>query len=195
AMPFLLALLEIWCVVSALWAMQHGISMRRAMLQAMLTVAVLLSADTIGPERAFRYLRILLAVILVVNWVSIPLIATARHLPGEVDPGLVGDWRGLYGQKNSAGAVCALTAILFLFSRNGKYNWIGWLVSLFAVAFLVMTRSKTSLALLPVALMAGAAYRIAWRDGLSRAIFAVCAAVLLFGAAAGLIYYADTISR
>ena len=195
AMPPLLGLLEVWCVVSALWAMQHGISMRRAVLQVMLTTSVLLSADTIGPERAFRYLRILLAIILVVNWVSIPWIHSAKHLPGELDPGLVGDWRGLYGQKNGAGAVCALTAILFLFSRNGKYNWIGWLVSLFAVGFLVMTKSKTSMAVLPVALMTGIAYRIAWRDGLSRAIFAICAALLLFGAAATLIYFADTISH
>ena len=55
--------------------------------------------------------------------------ATAVHLPGEIDPGLVGDWRRLYGQKNAAGAVCAMTALLFLFTRNGKYNWMGWLVA------------------------------------------------------------------
>ena len=41
----------------------------------------------------------------------------------------MGDWRGLYGQKNAAGAVCAMTALLFLFTRNGRYNWIGWLVA------------------------------------------------------------------
>jgi len=175
--------------------MQHGVSFRRAVLEVIITTSVLLSADTIGPERAFRYLRILLAVVLVVNWLSIPLVRTAVHLPGELDPGLVGDWRGLYGQKNAAGAVCALTAILFLFSRNGKYNWIGWLVSLFAVGFLVMTRSKTSLALLPVALSAGFAYRVAWRDGLSRAIFAVFAALLVSAAATASIFYADTLSH
>jgi exopolysaccharide production protein ExoQ len=195
AVPLLFGLLQLWCVLSALWAMQHGISFRRAVLEVIITTSVLLSADTIGPERAFRYLRILLAVVLAVNWLSIPLIHTAVHLPGELDPGLIGDWRGLYGQKNAAGAVCALTAILFLFSHNGKYNWIGWLVSLFAVGFLVMTRSKTSLALLPVAVAAGLAYRAAWRDGLSRAIFAVLAALLIAVVAAASVLYADAISH
>ena len=102
------------------------------------------------------------------------------HLPGEVDPGLVGDWRGLYGQKNTAGAVCVMTALLFLFSRNGRNNWIGWLVAAAATGFLVMTRSKTSLGLFPVALLAGLLYRLSWRDGLSRAIF-LCGTALAAG--------------
>ena len=155
AMPLLLGLLQAWCLLSAIWATAHGIAFRRAALEVILTLSTLLSADTIGPERAFRYLRIVLAAILAVNWISIPLIHTAVHLPGELDPGLLGDWRGLYGQKNAAGAVCAMTALLFLFSRNGKYNWMGWLVAAAAFAFLVMTKSKTSLALFPVALAAG----------------------------------------
>ena len=106
------------------------------------------------------------------------------HLPGEVDPGLIGDWRGLYAQKNTAGAVCAMTAMLFLFSRNGRNNWIGWLVAAAATGFLVMTRSKTSLALFPVALVAGGLYRLSWRDALGRAIFLCGALLVLTGAAA-----------
>jgi exopolysaccharide production protein ExoQ len=118
-----------------------------------------------------------------VNWLSIPLIQTAVHLPGEVDPSLIGDWRGLYGQKNTAGAVCVLTALLFLFSRNGRGNWIGWLVAAAALGFLVMTRSKTSMALFPVGLAAGLLYRVSWRDSLSRAIF-LCGTILLAAIAA-----------
>ena len=195
AMPLLLGLLQVWCLLSAIWATAHGIALRRAALEAMLTLSILLSADTIGPERAFRYWRIVLAAVLVVNWLSIPLVANAVHLPGELDPGLIGDWRGLYGQKNAAGAVCALTALLFLFSRNGKYNWMGWLVAAAALGFLVMTRSKTSLALFPVALLAGIAYRVCWRDGLSRAIFVATAAALLMAAGALALSYSDVISR
>jgi O-antigen ligase len=195
AIPLLLGLLQVWCLLSAIWAQAHGIAFRRAALEVMLTLSVLLSADTIGPERAFRYWRIVLAAILVVNWISIPLVATAVHLPGAIDPGLAGDWRGLYGQKNAAGATCVLTALLFLFSRNGKYNWIGWLVAAASVSFLVMTRSKTSLALFPVALLAGIAYRLCWRDGLSRTIFAAIAALLVLAAGGALLVYSDVISR
>ena len=195
AMPFLLALLQVWCLLSAIWAEEHGVAFRRAALEVLLTLSILLSADTIGPERAFRYWRIVMAAVLVVNWVSIPLVATAVHLPGEIDPGLIGDWRGLYGQKNAAGATCALTALLFLFTRNGRYNWMGWLVALGALGFLVMTRSKTSLALFPVALLAGLAYRVSWRDGLSRALFACAAVLLLLAVGAAGIFFADTISH
>ena len=195
AMPFLLGLLQVWCLLSAIWADAHGVAFRRAALEVILTLSVLLSADTIGPERAFRYWRITLAAILVVNWISIPLVATAVHLPGELDPGLVGDWRGLYGQKNAAGAACAMTALLFLFTRNGRYNWMGWLVAAASLAFLVMTRSKTSLALFPVALSAGIAYRFAWRDGLSRAIFAALALLLVLALGTVMLTYADAISH
>ncbi len=195
AIPPLLLVLEIWCLASAIWAPEQGVALRRAGLQVMITFAILFSVDTLGPGRAFRYWRILLAMVLAVNWISIPLIATARHLPGEIDPGLIGDWRGLYGQKNNAGAVCTMTILLFLFSRNGKYNWIGILVSVAALGFLIMTRSKTSMALLPVALMAGLAYRAAWRDGLGRAIF-LCAAMLLLAGAVTLgLLYADQIAQ
>src|ERR1700722_16312127 len=191
AMPLLLGLLQVWCLLSATWAAAHGVALRRAVLEAVLTLSILLSADTIGPEKAFRYWRIVLAAILAVNWLSIPLIATAVHLPGELDPGLVGDWRGLYGQKNAAGATCVMTALLFLFTRNGRFNWIGWLVAAAATAFLVMTRSKTSLALFPIALMAGIAYRLCWRDGLSRAIFVAGTALLLLTAGAPGPSYSD----
>jgi O-antigen ligase len=195
AIPLLLGLLQIWCLLSAIWATAHGVALRRAALETMLTLSLLLSADTIGPERAFRYWRIVLAAILVVNWVSIALVAGAVHLPGRIDPGLAGDWRGLYGEKNAAGATCVLTALLFLFTRNGKYNWIGWLVAAASLGFLVMTRSKTSLVLFPVAVLAGIAYRVCWRDGLSRAIFAAVAGLAVLAAGAALLFHSDTISR
>jgi O-antigen ligase len=146
-------------------------------------LSVLLSVDSIGAERAFSLWRIVLVVILMVNWISIPLVAAAKHLPGEVDSALVGNWRGLYGHKNIAGAVCALTAILFLFSRNGKHNWMGILVALIAIVFLVMTHSKTSMGILPLALAAGLLYQLGWRDSLSRAILTIAALLLLLGLA------------
>src|SRR5205823_4035486 len=105
AIPLAVALLLIWCLLSSLWAAEPGIALRRAGLEVILVLSVLLSVDTIGAERAFRLWRIVLAIILAVNWISIPLIAAAKHLPGEVDAALVGNWRGLYGHKNIAGAV------------------------------------------------------------------------------------------
>lgn len=181
AIPLTLGLLLLWCLASASWAAEPGIVLRRAGLEVVVVLSALLSVDTIGAERAFLIWRVVLAAILAVNWISIPLVAVARHLPGELDPGLVGDWRGLYGHKNIAGAVCALTAMLFLFTRNGWKNWIGIAVAGAAIGFLAMTRSKTSLGFLPLALLAGLVYRLSWRDSLSRAIVSALALLLVIG--------------
>jgi len=175
--PLALIAMLAWCFFSIFWSAVPDVSLRRAALAAIVVISTIASVDLLGGPRAFLLWRIVLAVILVVNLLSIPLIPAAVHLPGEVDPSLIGDWRGLYGQKNTAGAVCAITALLFLFSRNGRGNWIGWLVAAVALGFLAMTRSKTSVALFPIALMAGLLYRISWRDSLSRAIF-LCGTIL-----------------
>jgi O-antigen ligase len=179
AIPPMMALLLAWCLASALWAPEPNVVIRRAGLEIVIVGALLLSVDTVEPQRAFWWWRWLLAAVLLVNFLSIPLVPVARHLAGETDPALVGNWRGLYGHKNIAGAVCAITAILFLFTRTGWKNIAGIAIAAAAVAFLVMTHSKTSMGLLPVALLAGLAYRIGWRDGLGRAILCVAALLLL----------------
>jgi exopolysaccharide production protein ExoQ len=183
AVPVPLLAMLAWCLLSAWWSDVPEVSFRRAALAALVVITTMLSTEMVGAPRAFYLWRVVLAVILAVNWLSIPLIQTAVHLPGEVDPSLIGDWRGLYAEKNAAGAVCVLTALLFLFSRNGRNNWIGWLVAAAATGFLIMTRSKTSLGLYPVVLLAGLAYRLSWRDGLGRAIF-LCGATLILALAA-----------
>jgi O-antigen ligase len=179
ALPVSMVLLLAWCLASALWTPESAVAFRRAALQVVIVVSVLLSVETIGPKRAFDIWRILLGIVLAVNFLSIPLIESARHGAGEIDAALVGNWRGLYGHKNIAGAVCAMTAILFLFTRTGRRNWIGLLVALAAIVFLVMTRSKSSMGFLGAALLAGWLYRVSWRDGLSRAILLVSAGILV----------------
>jgi O-antigen ligase len=137
----------------------------------------------------------MLALILVVNFASIPFISAAKHLAGEVDAALVGNWRGLYGHKNIAGAISAITALTFLFSRNGWRNWLGIVIAIAAMAFLVMTRSKTSLGLLPLAIAAGLLYRFGWRDSLSRAVVMAAAVLILAVLASVAAFDADAIAH
>ena len=195
AIPVSLGLLLCWCMASALWAPETTIVLRRAVFETVIVVSLMLSVETLGPERAFTLLRWVLAAVLVVNFLSIPLVASARHGAGEIDPGLVGDWRGLYGHKNIAGAVCAITAILFLFTRTGAKNWIGIGVALAACLFLAMTHSKSSAGFFVIALLAGLAYRIGWRDGLSRAILATLVTLSALALAAFVLLDVDTITR
>jgi exopolysaccharide production protein ExoQ len=193
--PFSMIVLLAWCVASALWAPETTIVLRRAGLEVVVVVSLFLSVELLGAERAFLIWRWLLAAILLVNFLSIPFIAAARHGGSEIDAALVGDWRGLYGHKNMAGAVCALTAIVFLFTRNGSRNWIGILIALAACIFLAMTHSKSSAGFLGVALVCGFLYRVAWRDGLNRAILVLCGAILAGGLGLFALLNAAAISR
>ncbi len=170
--PMLLAIL-LWCLLSVLWAEAQDVALRRAGLAIVLAFSVVLLVDSLGVERSLSTLRAVMIGVLIVNWVSVFLVHQAIHLPGEQDADLVGDWRGLYFHKNIAGAVCALSAIVFIFSAFRSRPWLNTGLALAAIGFLVMTRSKSSLGLMPLAVAMGLAYRVAWRRDLDRLIVAV----------------------
>ena len=170
--PMLLCLLA-WCLISASWAGAPDVAVRRAGLAIVVALSVVLCVDALGFERTLRLWRWVLAGVLIVNWLSIPLVHQAVHLPGEQDPGLVGDWRGLYFHKNIAGAVSAITAIVFFFQGLRSRRWTDFAVFGAALLFAVMTHSKSSLVLLPLALAAGLVYRFAWKRAIDRSIVAV----------------------
>lgn len=193
--PLSMALLLLWCAMSAAWAGEPAIVVRRAGLEIVLVASVLLSVDTIGPERALRLWCYVLIGILIVNWISIPIIPQAVHQPGEADPGLVGNWRGLYFHKNIAGSVSAITVIILLFSAIDNKRRVDFALALAAAGFLVMTKSKSSLAFLPVALLFGFVYRIAWKRDLDRLIVMVCAGLIVVVIATIALLQADFIAR
>src|SRR5262249_28757366 len=129
------------------------------------------------------------------NWLSVAFVPQAIHLPGEQDAGLVGDWRGLYFHKNIAGAVSAISAIVFFFSWLRTRRWIDVALCAAAVGFVVMTSSKSSLGLMPLAILAGLTYRYAWRRGLDRTIVAVFVALAALALVTFLLADADAIAR
>jgi O-antigen ligase len=162
-----------WCILSASWAAEPSVCFRRAVLAGVIALSAMLSVMTLGAQRSLLLLKLVLACVLVANWVSIPLVPQAVHLPGETDPGLVGDWRGLYFHKNIAGSITDLTAILFFFSFLTTRRLLDFAVFAAAVLFTAMTHSKSSIGLLPVALGAGLVYRFAWRRGIDRMILGI----------------------
>jgi exopolysaccharide production protein ExoQ len=187
-LPLFLLVLLLWCSLSALWSPEPDVTIHRAGLALVLVVTAMLSVETVGTERCLVLWRWVLLAVLVVNIVSIRFIPAAVHQPGEIDIQLVGDWRGLYGHKNISGSVGAMTALVFLFSPRHKlrHKVLDVAVAAAALYFTVMTRSKSSLGLLAVALLAGGIYRLAWRREIDR-IIAVVAGGLLTAAAAVLV--------
>jgi O-antigen ligase len=180
--PVPLALLLGWCCLSALWAAAPGVTFRRAGLEIVVVLSAILSVDTLGFERGLKLLRNVLALVLIANWISIPLIPQAVHLPGEMDPSLVGDWRGMFFHKNIAGSTTALSAIVFLYYAVERKSLADLALFIGAVGFVIMTHSKSSIGLLPIAILFGSVYRLAWRRSIDRAIVSVVVTVALIAA-------------
>ena len=197
ALPPLLLVLLLWCAASALWSPEPLVTVRRAGLSFVLFVSAIFSIEMVGTEKALAIWRWVLLAILAVNIASIRFVATAVHLPGEADAQLVGDWRGLYAHKNIAGSVGAMTALIFLFSPSPslRRKLFDIIVAAAALAFTVMTRSKSSLGLLAVAIAAAGVYRLAWKREIDRAIAVVAVTLAATAAAAFVIADQNTILR
>ncbi|HEY1708740.1 MAG TPA: O-antigen ligase family protein [Rhizomicrobium sp.] len=193
--PFLLTLLLGWCLLSASWADQGGVTFRRAGLEVIIVVTAMWGVHTVGLERSLVLFRAVAIGILIVNWISIPLTDRAIHQPGEIDPSIVGAWRGLYFHKNIAGAVSAISAMLFLFFAIDRRSALDWFLCLASLAFLVMTKSKSSMGLLVPALLAAVVYRSFWQRGLDRAIVMVSAVLLALVVATVALLDWSTIAR
>lgn len=195
AVPLTLVALLLWCMVSAAWATEPDVSFRRAVLAVVIALSAMIGASAAGPERALVLLRSVLAGVLIVNLVSIAFVPQAVHLAGEADPGLVGDWRGLYFHKNIAGSVTAISAIVFLFSFLESKRLSEFLLFAGAVFFAIMTRSKSSIGLLPLALALGLIYRAAWKQGIDRSIAGISLALLVVIGLAVAVLDWNTIAR
>ena len=179
AMPVMLGLLLAWCLLSATWADEPGVVARRAILAILYASSVMLSVDTLGSARAFALWRAVLIAVILVDWVSVALVHNAVHQPDDVEADLAGSWRGVHPHKNAAGAVAATAAAMFFFLSITTKKKLDIFMLFASLGFLVMSRSKSSMGLLPLALAAGGLYRVAWRSKLDRAIAATAAALFL----------------
>jgi O-antigen ligase len=180
--PLPLALLLAWACLSAVWADAPGVTFRRAGLEIVVVLSAILSVDTLGFERSLKLLRNVLALVLIANWIAIPIIPQAVHLPGEMDPSLVGDWRGMFFHKNIAGSTTALSAVIFLYYAVERKSWQDLALFFAACGFVIGTHSKSSIGLLPIAIFLGSVYRLAWRRSIDRAIVSVVIGVVAIAA-------------
>jgi O-antigen ligase len=195
AMPLLLALLMLWCLATSLWSDEPAVVARRAVLSIIFVTSVMLSVDTLGTKRTFELWFGVLAGVIVADWISVALIHNAIHRPNDVEAELAGAWRGVHAHKNSAGSAAATAAIVFICQAFALRRRWDILLALLAIGFLVMTRSKSSLGLLPVALLAGLIYRAARQSVLDRAIAGTAAALAILLLGAALMFNWDMLSR
>jgi O-antigen ligase len=70
-----------------------------------------------------------------------------------IEPELAGDWRGVFSHKNEASAAMVVFIFLGLFIARVRSIQLGGLIAVLAFVFLIFTRSKTSIAMLPITLI------------------------------------------
>jgi O-antigen ligase len=149
-----------YCLVSLTWSISPAIAIRRLALTIIIIWTVFDGVQRVGYDRAINILRILLVLTLILNYVAILTVPTAIHQVAEVgDMNLIGNWRGILMQKNIAGAVCAVTIILFVFDANKLPLVFRVGVIIATTFFLYKTMSKTSMSLLVLVLATGGAFK------------------------------------
>jgi O-antigen ligase len=195
AVPPMLGALLVWCLLSSLWSSEPDVVARRAVLAAIFVLSMLFAVDTLGVARTIAIWRWVLGAIILADIVSVFLVHRAVHLPDDVEAGLAGAWRGFHSHKNAAGAVAASATMVFFYFALETRRRSDILLCLAALFFLIMTRSKSSLGLMPAALLAGGLYRIAWRNKLDRAIAGIVALLVILVVAAIVATQWDVLAR
>jgi O-antigen ligase len=182
-----------WLVVSALMSQNPELSLRRLGF----TLLVCLTAAgwmliPVGIRQLSEILSLVAASVLLLCYAGILLAPshTIHQLGDFLEPGLAGDWRGIFGHKNEAGAVMVLMTFFGLFiTRTSSYQF-GSLIVVGAVVFLIGTEAKTSLILLPLVL--GVSYLARGSATLGRLSFYCLAPLVLFNVLAVLAVYSNT---
>lgn len=134
-------LIIIWCCVSPLWALAPDISLRRV-LGLLVVTAIALAIATLKPVQLFRILIYVTGTYMALDIVGVFALPSLYTMDGD------GSWRGMHPQKNSAGAASSIAALVWLQYGLARRKYGSLLVSALCVIFLLMTQSKTSIALL-----------------------------------------------
>jgi O-antigen ligase len=147
-LPASLVLVLAWCWLSLSWALNPDIALRRLVLTSMLIWTIFILVNNAGYATTMTAIRTVLSVLVLINYVAvIAFPESGIHQFGDIDNDndLAGSWRGIMLQKNFAGAICALTIMIFLLDGRRLKPLLRWSVILATAFFLIRTNSKTSM--------------------------------------------------
>lgn len=157
-LPWPLMVALAWCWLSLTWAINPGVGVRRLVLMTIVVWNTFIIMQSAGYERTIRILRVLFVLMLLAGYITVlaaPSVGIHLMLDSDIQLTVVGNWRGLMGHKNIAGAACAVTIMLFLYDAKAIKTWIRAVVIALAAFFLYMAQSKTSAGMLGIALLCG----------------------------------------
>jgi len=152
----LIGALFFWLAVTALMAPDMGASLRRLMVSGLICLCA--SALLVVPKSREQFRSVLAFcafAVLGLSFLGVLFIsARAVHQAYDlVEPGLAGDWRGVFSHKNIAAQAAVILVFVGLYLLAAGARVKGFAVTLLAAVFLWMTNGKTALGILPVVLV------------------------------------------
>lgn len=151
-----LALTLVAFAVSALLSPHSDVAERRIVL-ALFTIfqASMLVLLPYGREHFARLLALAAVIVLTACYFGVAFIPARaiQQITDIAEPGLAGDWRGLFVHKNGAGAVMVMLIFVAIFIYRTWNKAAAILIGFLAAVFLVFTHAKSPLNLLPFAFL------------------------------------------
>lgn len=147
----------LWCWLSVTWSISPATSLRRIIQITLSVFIIFLIVRQLGYAKTLRLLRWSFALAIVASLLVLFLVPSigVQEAGGEVDAGAANTWRGIFIDKNVAGAFAAATISLFVFDARQ----VPWTARLAVIAmsgiFLVGTASKTAMGVEVIALGIG----------------------------------------
>ena len=139
-----------WVLVTVVLSLDPSASLRRlALTVSVMAVAAAMMLLPKSQNELMRWLSISALVVLVTSYLGIVFAPNLSiHLASDPqEPGLAGNWRGLFGHKNLAAGVTVMILFLGIFAiRCGAWLSGGAIVAL-SLLFLVYSAGKSSLTL------------------------------------------------
>lgn len=154
ATPGALALIG-WILITIVISQDMGTSIRRFVLFAMVaSIAASLFFLPTGRRNLAMLLAAACGILLGLSYLGVALMPSlAVHQATDIlEAQLAGDWRGVFGHKNTAGAVLALCFFMGIYIARSGLKAAGIAIAIGAGFFLLMSGAKSSTMLLVLTL-------------------------------------------
>ncbi|MET1756864.1 O-antigen ligase family protein [Novosphingobium sp. RD2P27] len=143
-----------WALLTLTWSANPEVGLRRYILTFGETLSLCILLRIIGVREAIRLLASLIFVLLIIDLLAVAAIPNAVHRPGEADRELIGLWKGIHSHKNIAASVASVGIFLGLTRAWVERSTFNLTLAAVSVVMLVGTGSKTSMAMVPLCLLA-----------------------------------------
>lgn len=179
-------ILPIIIIASTVWSVDPALTFKRSVLTTGVCLFDLYAAVAIGTDRLLK----LVSTTVILSAVASMLVVVALPMVGrEVTEGLIGDWRGVFPQKNVLGHVMSIGASIELFRmiRARRLHWTGLARLGLCCLLVAMAHSASSILSVVLASLLFAVYAAFRRGVLSGVICVIVglSAVALAGAVFG----------